>query len=139
MVLQGAYCLCLTVEQDCMVQVGALGGILFTKGCYIYVGSALNGLKARLKRHLRSSVGGSGKIHWHIDYLLRNPWVHISSIYIKENTLREECHIAEHVAAHGDPVKKFGCSDCRCVSHLYRVDDFMFLEGVGMHLWVLDS
>jgi len=49
-----------------------------------------------------------------------------------ETEERLECSIAERVADHGQPVKGFGCSDCKCVSHLYRVEGFGFLEKTGM-------
>ena len=38
----------------------------FKKGCYGYMGSALNGLEQRVRRHLSTQK----KLHWHVDYLL---------------------------------------------------------------------
>ena len=63
----GSYILLLDLDNNLEIPVGKLGNISFQKGHYVYVGSALNGLDARIKRHLRKHK----KIHWHIDYLLK--------------------------------------------------------------------
>ena len=55
----------LTTGKD--IFVGKLGYIHFPGAFYAYVGSAMNGLEARLSHHLRTEK----KPHWHIDYLLR--------------------------------------------------------------------
>jgi Uri superfamily endonuclease len=132
MVLRGSYCLCLEVTEDATVTVGALGPLTFKRGSYVYVGSAMNSLEPRVRRHLRTSEGLSGVTHWHIDYLLREPAAKIVRIYIGEGDEKRECLYAGRVAEHGEPVKGFGCSDCRCVSHLYRVRGFDFLEKMGL-------
>ena len=46
MVEKGAYCLCIFIEDNLNVRIGALGLLHFERGRYIYVGSALNGLFA---------------------------------------------------------------------------------------------
>ena len=135
---KGTYCLVVKVKKNRLIRVGALGEQVFHKGLYVYVGSALNGLEARVNRHMRNSRGDTRRIHWHIDYLLMDAHVKVSSVYFKEGITREECNIADFVAGRGMPVKGFGSSDCRCVTHLYRVEDVKFLEGAGMHLWVAD-
>ncbi len=56
----------------------------------------------------------------------------IKSIYIIESDEHLECKIAEKVSQHGEPVYGFGCSDCRCISHLYKVDGFDFIEKTGL-------
>ncbi len=132
MVTKGAYCLCIRTREDTIVEVGALGYITFPKGEYIYVGSALNSLEPRIERHVLTSTGDHTVTHWHIDYLLREPAATIQKIYVVETDRKLECRIAEKVAEHGQPIKGFGCSDCRCVSHLYRVEGFDFLEKMGM-------
>ena len=132
MVTKGAYCLCIRVKEDISVEVGALGNITFPKGEYVYVGSALNSLEPRIERHILTSTGDHKVTHWHIDYLLRAPAATIQEIYVVETDRKLECSIAEKVAEKGRPVKGFGCSDCRCVSHLYRVEGFVFLEKMGM-------
>lgn len=132
MATKGAYCLCINVQDDIPVEVGALGTITFHPGEYVYVGSALNSLEPRVERHLRTSTGEHDVTHWHIDYLLRESATTIHSVYVMETDKRLECAIAGKVAEHGEPVKRFGCSDCRCVSHLYKVQGFGFLEKTGM-------
>jgi len=132
MVTKGAYCLCINVREDTVVEVGALGKITFPKGEYVYVGSALNSLEPRVERHMHTSTGDHDVTHWHIDYLLREPATSIQTVYVVETDERLECTIAGKVAEHGRPVKGFGCSDCRCVSHLYKVGGFGFLEKMGM-------
>ena len=132
MATKGAYCLCIKVQEDTAVEVGALGNQTFPKGEYVYVGSALNSLEPRIKRHMLTSTGDHAVTHWHIDYLLREPAVTIQETYVIETGDKLECSIAEKVAEKGQPVRGFGCSDCRCVSHLYRVEGFGFLEKIGM-------
>ena len=132
MVTTVAYCLCIKIREDITVEVGALGNITFPKGEYVYVGSALNSLEPRIRRHILTSTGDHTVTHWHIDYLLREPAVTIQPIYFVETDEKLECRIAEKVAEKGQPVRGFGCSDCRCVSHLYRVEGFGFLGKIGM-------
>ena len=129
---KGTYCLCINVKEDKMIRIGALGELKFPKGKYIYVGSALNSLYPRLERHLKHSRGEHNITHWHIDYLLREPEVSIDQIFMHDNGEKLECIIAAKVAEHGEPTSRFGCSDCKCNSHLYRVDSFGFIEKMGM-------
>lgn len=136
MPVKGTYCLRINVEDVIRIKVGALGDIKFPKGSYIYVGSALNSLIPRLERHLKHSRGEHDVTHWHIDYLLRDPRVSMESIYMNANGEKLECLMAAQVAEHGDPVPRFGCSDCKCVSHLYRVESFGFLEKIGLKKYV---
>jgi len=132
MVTRGSYCLCIHVERDLEIKVGSLGLIHFRKGRYVYVGSALNSLIPRLGRHLRTSRGEGRIAHWHIDYLLREPGVEIEAIYATDWAVRMECEIATRVAEKGEPITRFGCSDCSCESHLYRVKSFGFIREIGL-------
>ena len=132
MPVKGTYCLCINVEDDITINVGALGETNFQRGSYIYVGSALNSLIPRLDRHLKHSRGEHDVTHWHIDYLLREPLVSMESICMNDNGEKLECVMAALVAGHGEPVPRFGCSDCRCISHLYYVESFDFLEKMGL-------
>ena len=119
--------------------MGALGATEFKKGRYIYVGSALNSLEPRIRRHLKISLGRHRVTHWHIDYLLREPEATIEAVYALNGGERRECAIAAEVSEHGEPVNRFGCSDCSCGSHLYRVDDCRFLEKMGMRRLRLEA
>ncbi|MBE3136697.1 MAG: GIY-YIG nuclease family protein [Thermoplasmata archaeon] len=111
--MKGAYLLIITLPKDASVMVGKQGLLHFKKGCYAYVGSALNGLEQRIQRHLRTNK----KTHWHIDYLL--PFTEIVEILYKENNRREECRIAQFLERNFGSIPGFGCSDCSCTSHLF--------------------
>jgi Uri superfamily endonuclease len=131
-VTRGSYCLCIVVERDKLVKIGALGVISFPKGRYVYVGSALNSLIPRLGRHLSTARGEGRVTHWHVDYLLREPSVEIEAIYATDWAVRMECEIAAQVAESGEAVLHFGCSDCGCASHLYKVKSFKFIKETGL-------
>lgn len=111
---KGAYILLCSLKKSSEIQIGVLGRIYFEKGFYLYTGSAMNGLKSRLERHLRKEK----KFHWHIDYLLSKG--HIEEIFYSEAKNKNmECINAEKLEnMGGTPVKGFGCSDCNCKSHL---------------------
>jgi Uri superfamily endonuclease len=132
MVIRGTYCLCISVRRKLEVEVGALGSLTFDQGLYVYVGSALNGLEARVRRHIRTSGGEFNAIHWHIDYLLKEPDVEVERVFVLPSDLREECRVAGEVGEQGIPIKGFGCSDCRCESHLFRVDSCDMLSRLGL-------
>ena len=135
MVTKGAYCICIEVSDDLCVKIGSLGVIEFHEGCYIYVGSALNGLDSRVLRHINTSKGVNNAIHWHIDYLLREKSVNVEVVYVKLSEEKIECEIAGKVSHHGSGVKGFGCSDCRCNSHLFSVKSWNFLPDLKMEIW----
>jgi Uri superfamily endonuclease len=132
MVSRGTYCLCIKIDDSINVIIGSLGSISFDKGTYIYVGSAMNNLRSRVKRHLKTSRGIQNVIHWHIDYLLNEEEVYIRAVYLLESDTKFECLIAEKISDYGEAVKNFGSSDCKCISHLYKVKKCRFLYKLGM-------
>jgi sugar fermentation stimulation protein A len=111
--LKGAYVLHIEVPKDQVIRIGSLGPVKFRKGYYAYVGSALGGIDARVSRHMRREK----KIRWHIDYLLEGAKV-LGAVCLPSD-VRTECLIAEGFRSRLDPVPGFGCSDCRCLSHLF--------------------
>lgn len=111
--MKGSYVLILKLNENKTINIGKLGKIDLEKGFYIYVGSALNSLEARINRHLRRNK----KIHWHIDYLL--DFAFITDVFLKEKSFKEECRIAQIFEEKLISIKGFGCSDCRCRSHLF--------------------
>ena len=121
--LKGIYVLIIRVAEDIDVNVGALGEMVFTKGLYAYVGSAQANLEQRVKRHLRSEK----RKFWHIDYLLDSSAAEIVKVFFKQGSKAEECKTAKVIGERGEAVVGFGCSDCRCRSHLFRVDGYEFL------------
>ena len=50
--MKGCYCLTIHLKNTKKIKVGKLGKINFKNGYYAYVGSAMNSLESRLKRHL---------------------------------------------------------------------------------------
>ena len=111
--MNGTYLLVIHLQKKSSIIIGALGRIKFQQGYYIYVGSALNGLDQRIQRHLRKQK----KIHWHIDYLLKHAV--IIDVFYKESKVREECNIAKKLDGQLFSIPGFGCTDCRCKSHLF--------------------
>lgn len=131
---KGIYCLVIRIAEDCRIRVGRHQGAAFRPGFYCYVGSALNNLEKRIRRH-RSSVK---RKHWHIDYLLE--YGRITDIKRIETTQRLECNISRAVGRMADEVmmKGFGSSDCSCQTHLHyfrknpgRVLDRCIKEGLN--------
>ncbi len=108
------YVLEITKSCNSTISIGALGTIDFKKGVYLYVGSAKLNMFKRIQRHLRRDK----RIHWHIDYLLKETDCEVSSIYL---TTGGECETARklHRINATRPVPGFGCSDCKCISHLF--------------------
>ncbi len=139
MVFKGTYCLCIKCKTEQSIRIGSLGILKFNSGDYIYIGSALKSLQPRLVRHIRVSKGKHPITHWHIDYFLKELSVSIEEIYVLEDGEKMECILATKVSKYGAPVKGFGCSDCRCNSHLYKVKDYKFLEKMGMRRYSIDS
>lgn len=118
--MKGTYCLIIEVEKDCTLQVGRLGQINFKHGFYIYVGSALNSLESRVKRHLSSKK----KLHWHVDYLLLDSSSKIREVIFTINEEKIECTLASLISKNSYSMTRFGCSDCKCNSHLFYFKDY---------------
>ena len=128
--MKGVYVLLVWLSRDVKRSVGSLGEIVFEKGLYAYVGSAQNNVHKRIGRHLRKEK----KIHWHIDHLLDSDFVVVPNAYVKKGSKNEECRLARSVK--GIPVQGFGSSDCKCGSHLFRIDHPKQLEGLGLKKWL---
>ncbi len=111
--MKGSYILLLKLKKNITINIGKLGKLDFKKGFYAYVGSALNGLESRINRHLRHKKN----IHWHIDYLL--DFAEITNVFYNENSVKNECIIANEFEKRLHLIKGFGCSDCKCKSHLF--------------------
>ena len=116
--MKGIYCLIIEIKKCINKKIGKLGNIDFNKGSYIYVGSAQNGIEKRVKRHFKKKK----KKYWHVDYLLDDKNVKIEKYLCKKGSKKEECKIAKFLASFGDIIQGFGCSDCKCISHLFRIN-----------------
>ncbi|WP_297498543.1 DUF123 domain-containing protein, partial [Thermococcus sp.] len=64
--MKGSYFLVIRLRGDKTVKTRAREFSL-RKGYYVYVGSAMNSLEKRVERHFAREK----KLHWHIDYLLK--------------------------------------------------------------------
>ncbi len=106
-----SYILIVRVRKDFVTTVGSLGEVNFKKGYYMYVGSARTGI-SRICRHFRKEK----KLRWHIDYLTTSRFAEPVCAYLFD---REECYLSKMLSEEYAGVKGFGCSDCRCHTHLY--------------------
>ncbi|MFO8078651.1 MAG: GIY-YIG nuclease family protein [Thermoplasmatota archaeon] len=120
--MKGSYVLLICLCERKQITIGKLGTIGFNAGWYAYIGSALNSLPGRINRHLRNNK----TFHWHIDYFLQHAT--IKEVYYKENRKRKECEIATEFSKHCNHITSFGCSDCRCQSHLFNESKKQLLQ-----------
>jgi len=113
----GTYALILQSRSNGTIQVGRWGELALQPGFYIYVGSAFGpgGVKSRVSRHLSTDK----RKHWHIDYLREQ-------VMPVEVWVSNEVSHLEHIWAGIlfetpgiNAIKGFGCSDCKCTSHLF--------------------
>jgi len=117
------YLLFVALREARHIQVGKLGRFYFPAGRYIYVGRAKKNIDARLRRHARKEK----TLRWHIDYIL----AHGEVIETKTFPGDDECGLAKSMIVRGEfrvPVRKFGSSDCSCISH------FFYWNGSGCSL-----
>lgn len=115
---RGSYCVALELSEAARVEVGALGAVDFSPGRYVYCGSAQRNLAQRVARHARRT---RKKVRWHLDYL--TPYAARIDAYPIASWENLECRLARALLeAGGEPVPRFGSSDCLCPSHLYRFD-----------------
>ncbi len=86
-------------------------------GTYCYVGSAFGpgGLRARLRRHLRKGKA----VQWHIDLLTSS--VSFRPISVLYSPKHLECTIARALDEKLEGHPRFGSSDCRCPTHLFKI------------------
>ena len=116
---KGIYCLVVSLNKDVKISVGSREKKNFPKGFYCYVGSGMNGLAARIDRHL----SGDKTKHWHIDYLLDHG--NIISVKTIPTEKKIECEVSDKVKKISSkrPVKGFGSSDCKCDTHLHYFEE----------------
>jgi len=125
----GVYCLLLRLSRGLEVRIAHRRRRLET-GYYLYVGSALRGLEARIRRHRSRRK----RRHWHIDALTEVAHLHRVFLYpTRSRTL--ECRLSRLLAVGtvGTRVPGFGASDCRCPSHLYYFEDKPDFNPFALH------
>ncbi|MDD1678230.1 MAG: DUF123 domain-containing protein [Methanomicrobiales archaeon] len=105
------------------LSIGSLGECRFSRGWYGYIGSARGpGGFARVRRHYRLYLDRDRPPSWHIDHLLLDSRFRLRYLVCGITEQDQECQLAELLIPPGLP--GFGCSDCRCLSHLfYRKHD----------------
>lgn len=110
----GGYILLIQIDRHTTINVGSLGLLSVEPGYYIYVGSAMKGLTARLARHVRRQK----TMRWHIDYL-RKISVGIRTFPIRSPT-RIELPLASDIGQIYKPCfPGFGSSDSVLHTHLF--------------------
>lgn len=126
---KGIYCL-IFENQACTLEVGKKGELSLPAGFHIYVGSALGpgGLK-RVARHVDFSRNKDRNPRWHVDYLHLNPSFRLVSAVCALTSTRLECELASRIG--GDSISGFGCTDCKCSSHLFYRKEGPFQEITG--------
>ena len=115
----GAYCLVVQLSREAEAAIGRLGRFRFPAGYYVYCGSAMRSLAARVARHRRQRKTR----HWHIDHLLALPDARLAECRAYPSERREECLLNQRIQRRRGasvPVPGFGSSDCRsgCPAHL---------------------
>lgn len=109
------YQLLIDVPAPVRVRIGRLGEFDFPAGQYVYTGSALRNIEARVRRHLSATK----KLHWHIDYLLAAAGVRVREVRFSDEA---ECVLNRRTCG-TVVIDGFGASDCRagCGSHLKKI------------------
>lgn len=115
---RGSYLMLLELPEAVRLAAGALGELDYPAGWYVYAGSARKNLRQRMARHARRTRKAR---HWHLDWLTPHA-SRISSLGIAGLENRECALAAGLQALGGRMVPGFGCSDCRCPSHLYHFE-----------------
>ena len=128
--MKGIYCLLIKIQKNICVKAGKLGKINFEKGNYAYIGSAQNNLEKRIARHLLKNK----KKFWHIDYLTSNKSVKIIKVIYKKAGKKEECKTAKKLNEKEFTINGFGCSDCKCKAHLFKLKNIKSIEKLKMKL-----
>ena len=126
---KGIYTIIIFLPQARRIMVGSLGAMDFSRGYYSYTGSARGpgGLK-RVDRHIQVSQGIKKTRRWHIDYLL--PHCSFVEAIITRTEVDLECKIAQAIEERLEPQPRFGCSDCRCNSHLHYSESLQEMREV---------
>ena len=116
---RGTYILVVSLDHNRLIMVGKLGQIIFRSGVYAYCGSAMAGYRGRVGRHFSKDK----KVRWHIDYLLQE--AEPVGAYLIRGGEGVECSLGRLLSSleGSEPVLGFGCSDCSCPSHLYRIEE----------------
>ncbi len=131
--MRGIYVLLIEIGKSSDIQIGKRRNYHFEEGNYAYVGSALESLEKRVRRHLSAQK----RIYWHIDYLLNMAMVR--EVIYAETNQKKECLIAQMLSEKLASKSGFGCSDCNCSSHLFFCHDFNTLRETVLNRFISSS
>lgn len=117
--MKGVYSLVFRCEKQ--IKVGKIGRKKFD-GSYCYIGSARGkgGLSSRIGRHLSLYNGNKDVRHWHIDYVL--PHSDLIGYCYGKTKKDKECLLSQKIR-YEKAFENFGSSDCKCLSHLHKIED----------------
>jgi sugar fermentation stimulation protein A len=109
---RGSYLLLLENLQNRTLNIGQRQ---FKAGFYVYVGSALQGLESRIRRHQSRRK----KHFWHIDYITPEP-MNLRKVFPIRRKDKIEVSLARALAQLAEGrIPGFGASDSRLDSHLF--------------------
>ncbi|ASJ09558.1 endonuclease [Thermococcus siculi] len=114
--MKGSYFLVILLRKNTVVRTKGREFPL-KAGHYVYVGSAMNSLEKRVARHFSRDK----KLHWHIDFLLKE--AELLRAYLIPSEERLEERLSVEVARYGEPVEGFGAGDVRISTNLYRFEE----------------
>lgn len=116
---KGSYLLIFFNDKPFKKAIGSLGQRDFKKGYYVYVGSAMQALEKRIKRHLRKTK----KTRWHLDFI--SPLcMKVDRVYpIRRNDRVEEAMARKLMTVCDDYVPGFGASDSGLDSHFFYFNE----------------
>ncbi|NJE48150.1 DUF123 domain-containing protein [Thermococcus sp. 9N3] len=114
--MKGSYFLVIRLEEGERIRTKGKSFEL-KPGYYVYVGSAMNSLEKRVARHFRREK----RLHWHIDYLLKE--AELLRAYLIPSEVKLEEKLSREVSKFGEPVLGFGAGDVRVSTNLYRFED----------------
>ncbi len=119
---RGTYAVVLKIDRD--VEISRPSVQILPEGLYAYVGSAMNSLTGRLRRHLSKGK----KIHWHIDQLTEVGEVVFIVGFVGKRVERE---LSVFLSNSFEVVKGFGSSDIGTSGNLFRIADLSsFLKAL---------
>ncbi len=127
--IKGSYGLIFENLSDIELIVGSLGKKFFSRGVYVYIGSAFGenqSIETRVNRHASLFFSGKGSVHWHVDYLIVSDNFDLWGYSEFPSQNKNECDVASEIDKVSDgSVDGFGCTDCGCDSHLFFFDSLL--------------
>ena len=113
--MKGSYFLVIRLGEEKVIRTKGRAFEL-KPGYYVYVGSAMNSLEKRVARHFRREK----KLHWHIDYLLKE--AELLRAYLIPSDAKLEEKLSLEVSRFGEAVPGFGAGDVKVNTNLYRFE-----------------